>query len=171
VKYLDRLLSRAVEQAETSQIRPGTLPAKPSKPVLGGFEGTYPGHMPPNKGVRVNLQNLQNPPAQEPAQQHLNDDVFIVTDDEPELTLVESEPCPRLACCAAHASGKQTPDARWWCWKAVATVTAPDSDPSPAVQCRREAMLWAEYAHQDPETGRWRPLETQIVTTEEVRPC
>src|SRR5580693_7660393 len=88
-----------------------------------------------------------------PDKQRLDGDVSVVTDDEPELALAASEPCPRLACCAAHARGEQTPDRRWWCWKAAATVTLPDPDPSPALQCRRMADLWAEYMHQGLESS------------------
>jgi hypothetical protein len=96
-----------------------------------------------------------------------------IHDPELELPLVEpaSEPCSTPACCATHAAGRQTPDGRWWCWNGVATVTLPDPDPSPALKCRRTANLWAEYMHQDLETGRWRSLEVASTRVRRERIC
>jgi hypothetical protein len=143
VNYLDRLINRP-DPPDIPTSTPSTTLQNPQNRVLKVLRGSH--------------RRVSGEIPSQIAEQRLGDD-DVVPDRDPELALVALQPRPRLACCAVHAASKQTPDGRWWCWRAVATVTLPDPDPSPALQCRRMANLWAEYMRQGLEVARWRFLK------------
>jgi hypothetical protein len=85
-------------------------------------------------------------------EQRLDSDEFVLTDDEPELALIESElsePGSQLACCAVHALGMQTPDGRWWCWSSASAPPCDVANPTPCPQIERTVRRWRrEMLHQ-----------------------